>query len=146
MKKASEMMDYTIRQYKETDLNRIYSDWLRSYKQHGTMLKDVSDKVYFDGHRKLITKLIDNGDVVVLADNKDDYVIAGFACYNADVLHFIYVKKYFRRFKLATELMDYAGFARGCDLKVTHYVGSYAPMQFLRNYNTIYNPYLSFDL
>lgn len=144
MEMNSKKMGYQIRPAKSTDINRIYSDWLRSYRQNSTSMKELPEKVFFDEHRRVINGILKTGTVLVLADCADDYVVAGFICFESDVLHYIYVKKDFRKLGLASELMEAANFKRGRELLTSHSVYSFAPVQFFKNYLTTFNPYKAF--
>ena len=141
---SSIKLGYHIRPANETDTNRIYSDWLRSYRQNSTTLKDLSEKIFFNEHRKVITDIIKRGKVLVLADKLDDYVVAGFICFEPQILHYIYIIKDFRKLGLATELMEAANFKRGQELLISHCVYSYAPVHFFKNYLAVFNPYKAY--
>ncbi len=102
-----------IRQGKEEDLPFIYSTWLRNYKHSSDFAKEIAPAVYYKFHQAAIERIIKRGALVLMAvDNEAPDVIWGWAVVEktpeADIVHYLYVKKAFRGLGVGTELLQMA--------------------------------------
>lgn len=122
----------------------IVESWLEFYKIFSQFGKSVPARVYFKEHRRLIMKVMEFSKCFVACDPKDHGLILGFVCSesihqrNTDVLHFIFVRKDFRRLGIGKQLLDKVSqyqaveFTHQGDLKSLW--SNYA--------SKVYNPYL----
>lgn len=137
-------MEVTIRHANVQDNPFIIESWLEYYKVFSQFGKSVPAKVYFKEHRKLIVKVMEFSKCFVACDKKDTGLIIGFICSESmpstgrDVLHFIFVRKDFRKLGIGKQLLDKVTehpnveFTHQGDLKSLW--GNYA--------SKVYNPYL----
>lgn len=104
-------MDFSIRQGQvgalgiEGDLELVLATWLRSNKHSGYGTKRIDDKAYYRHQQPLLKAILRraNLSLAVVPDTKD--VILGYAVWDTYALHWVYVKKAFRRFGIATRLL-----------------------------------------
>jgi GNAT superfamily N-acetyltransferase len=107
-------MNIVIRQPSSKDHPFIYSTWLRNVYYDITESLRPNQDAYFKSQSAMISKLLqdDRTRVRVAGDTVDDLWIAGYSVSLANELHFIYVRKDFRKQGLATLLLK--------DLPITH--------------------------
>lgn len=100
-----------LRVAKPEDLNFIFATWLKSYRHSSQFARRISNTVFFTWHHKVIERLIGRGAQISVAHPKGEPdVILGYGCAELfdgqPVVHFIYVKKPFRRMGVATKLLE----------------------------------------
>lgn len=103
----------TVRLRTKGDLERIFSDWLRSYRKEGGM--GISNEVYFYWHHRVVESYwVDRSATwLVCCDTSDTSKIYGWLCgHVADsaagdqrLLHYVYVPKLYRRLGVASRLV-----------------------------------------
>lgn len=92
-----------LRPLAEGDVNFVLNSWLKSYEDSGWT--KVAGKAYWKGHRIAILRLIRSAHVVIACDPEDHDTILGWACTNGRYVHYVYVKRAFRRYGLAKRLL-----------------------------------------
>jgi GNAT superfamily N-acetyltransferase len=92
------------------DVGIVASTWIKSFRHLGTFSRGVMNRVYYQRHQELLEQLIPRSSVFVAANEEDPSQVVGWICYelyeNVLYLHYIYVKLAFRRFGIASLLMD----------------------------------------
>lgn len=125
-------MKILLRQADESDLSFIYSSWLKSYKN---TQKHVDTDIYFKGQHKLIEKILNVSNVIIVCPEDDTETIIGYIVYRDDKLHWIYVKSVYRNLGMARILLTV--FENGKPQCYSHYSPA---VHFLFN-DSVYDPY-----
>jgi hypothetical protein len=105
-------LDVRIRDLKSTDLNFIYSTWLRGVFYGNDFFNQVDKEAFFDNYPAVLHKIIADKETVVkiacLED--DDDVILGYIVGNPETkaLHYAFVKDAWRKNRIATKLLSNA--------------------------------------
>lgn len=128
------------------DMPFFYSATLQSHFYSSPSCSNVLPSIYYPEHKKTLQRLLERPSIfLTIACLKDDpQVILGFMLSEAreNVLHYMYVKRAFRRFGVARELMK----ALGIELRranVSHWTDDMADIQRTKRYPELtYNPYL----
>ncbi len=100
-----EAIDVEVRSYTKSDVPFIFATWLRAYRA-SEFARRVSSSVYFEEQHKVIERILKLSAVLVAHPSGDKETILGYLVIDFDVpkLHFVYVKKPFRRFGVARRL------------------------------------------
>ena len=135
-----------IRRARKADIPFITSSWLKS-NRYGYMVQSVPNTVYYHQHHKVLEQIIPRSVVLVACNHEDPDQILGWMCAEvvdtAMVVHYVYVKKSFRRFGLAKRLIDtMAKVEDPPAFMATH--SNRDIRDTLERHNVIYNPYLLF--
>lgn len=106
----------------------IFSSWLRSHHEMGDWPHRLaidrcilgegkrcacckySHRRYFDDHKHVVLKLIRSSQTVVACNPAKRWQVMGFATFEPAVLHWVHVKKFYRRQGVASDLLRHAGF------------------------------------
>lgn len=127
------------------DRNFIFKSVLHHYRNGSPHTQHISDQVFFDNHSYLVSKVMKiPGNVIKMAALSDDPdVVFGFAWGNVqpETLHYVYVKRAFRRMGIAACLVR-AIFDEDVDeIFYTHHTRD---MGFIahRTDRFVFNPYL----
>lgn len=93
----------TLRPALPTDRGFVVDSWLRSYA--GSPMAELAGRAYWTGHKRVVERILAEGAPVHVACSIDDPgTLFGWAC-KGDALHYVYVKREFRRFGLARSLL-----------------------------------------
>ena len=134
-----------IRKMKPTDEAFIYSSWLRSYR-NSDFASHISNAIYYDAHKQIVSKLLEECEVFILCSHTDEDHIYGFICYTnltpkLSTLHFLYIKYSYRKMGLANYMYDATvGQHGGSTICITHN-NSYLKDK-INSLGLIFNPYL----
>lgn len=138
------MSEVNIRPIEEDDYAFVYSTWLRSYRFNSVFTRKLTNKVYYEWHHKAIERIFGRGGFCIIAcDTSDKNVVFGYIVgertSSGDIIHFIYVKKAFRKLGIMAKLLDSVGFKGGLFTHYTEFCDEY-----LKSHEGIwtYNPYL----
>jgi GNAT superfamily N-acetyltransferase len=86
----------TIREARAGDAPFILSSWLHSFRAESKQLGQengyLDPDTYGTGHRRLIQRAFDAGQVYVATAPDDDDTLYGWACGSPGVLHYAFVK------------------------------------------------------
>ncbi len=103
---------FKLRDATPSDLPFILSSWLRRYRD-AINVKLVTDRVYYEKQHQVISRILQTPGLkaVIACDPTDDNFIYGWCvgeqlADNWMMLHFVYVKHKFRRFTVATKLLE----------------------------------------
>ena len=87
----------------------IASSWLTSF-QSAYHVKRVNSQTFFHEHRKLITTLVDRGEVTIACDPIDPWTIWGWGCHehrgSVCVAQYVYTKNAFRSLGVGSTLVS----------------------------------------
>lgn len=104
--------DIKIRKSNNDDFSYILVSWARHFKFSSIFARKISPAIYFSNHHKVIKKILNRKTThVLIAHLPDDPdVIIGYLVYEGvesrPTIHMIYVKRAFRKFGVATELLN----------------------------------------
>lgn len=138
-----------LRPAQQEDVDLVYSSWLHSYwESEPRALKGVSRALYMDGQQGVIDELVQRAAVVVACDPHSPLDAFGWVCAEEKagiaVVHYVYVKKHFRRWGLAAHLVTRGVLA---EVQAPHGVAythqTRAGMPLVRRLKAVFNPYLS---
>jgi GNAT superfamily N-acetyltransferase len=91
------------------DDNFILSSWVQSYR-HNPLFGAMPVDLYFSRYRKHALNILERSYAHVAADPTDPNVVFGYCIYrfigDVPVVSYIYVKQAFRRFGIATILLN----------------------------------------
>lgn len=128
---------FVIRFAHANDMNFILATWLRSLYYGDTWYSDIDKNVFFTEYPRYIQALVKSSNTIVVALADDPDVIIGYACGTATIIHFVYVKKAWRRKGVARLLLNDTGYYEW----VTHLtkIGK----KLLPKYGWKFNPFIS---
>lgn len=127
-----------IRLKESKDEPFIYNSWLQSNKSKHPNIP-ASD--YYSIYKKIIADALYKSIVVIACNRQDPEFIYGYAVIrpidDVKIIHYVYVKKPFRRFGLAKQMLE----SQDINLKDPVIVTAKAP-EFVKGYTLIYKPEL----
>lgn len=97
--------EYETRRGLPEDVNCIYATWLRCYKHSSAFARRIPDRVFYEQHHAVVGRLLARAEVLVVTPRGEPGVILGYSVTEPSVIHFVYVKKPFRRMGIATALL-----------------------------------------
>lgn len=132
------------RPHKESDINFIYSTWLKSYRQ-SSWAEMMPNSVFFSQHAEIIKQIIarPTTSITIICNPEDEEQVYGYLVSEANhsILHFAYIKYNYRKLSMMKTLLSTFG-------KSTHNTFiTHLPRHFNNikdKYGLIYNPYLLF--
>lgn len=129
---------FSLRSGKPEDENFIFATWLRAYKHASSFARHIERPTFFKYHQAVIRRILDRGAAVTICTPGDDRdVILGYSITEPGILHFVYVKKPFRRLGIASSLIAEVG----PQWVFTHATDDWRYLQSTRQMMQ-YNPYL----
>lgn len=100
---------YTTRPGAPTDLNFIFASWMKGLRYGNADLEKIPPQIYDKKQRLVIAELLGRATVLVYCLTEDQDVILGYIVYegepNAETLHWVFVKKDWRRQGIAHHLI-----------------------------------------
>jgi hypothetical protein len=138
-------MKTVLRKFKETDRDFITRSVLMSFMNGSKEVQKINRDSYMRAHNTTLNKLLDKCECIVSCDPEDQDLVYGFALYDNgevfDVLHYIYVRKTFRKNRVAAELLSTIQNKR--NLAISHLTDDFRPAR-LKKYweKVIYDCYL----
>lgn len=94
-----------VRPMEESDKSFIYSTWLRSQYYGNTWFKSIDKDIFFDNYKKIVEARLLSADVWVSCLESDHDVVLGYSVSEGSTLHWVYVKRAWRRLGVAKELV-----------------------------------------
>lgn len=149
---------YRLRTYQpEQDEALIYQTYLRTLWRshvdhpalHGHASREIRHDLFHDGQRAVLGALLRHARLLIATSREDDWQVLGWMLFDdlpsGLVLHYVYIKRWFRKAGLATEMvMDQLGSRQR--LVYTHYTGPWRGLErSLKRAGAlqrVYNPYL----
>ena len=95
---------FTIRPGQPADHAFVYATWLRCYKHSSGFARRISDGVFYKFHHEAIRRILERGAALRVC-GPDTETILGYSVSEGGTLHFVYVKKPFRRCGIARSLL-----------------------------------------
>lgn len=142
--KENQELPLKIRNVTNEDVPFIFNSWLKSFRETGFMANGISNTVYYDGHHKIIQKILQRSEIWVACDERYPDQIFGYAVAERIdgifVLHYVYVKHNFRKTGIAKVLLSMFKHDRDQASCCTHLTR--LTDRFLMKYNMFYNPYI----
>lgn len=102
-----------VRRADADDAAFVFSYWLRDYYEHSAFAKGIDKTLFMHLHHLLLERIIARSVIHIVCDVEDPSVCYGFICAEGPVLHYIFVKRRFRRLGLARRLLREAGLEAG---------------------------------
>lgn len=96
---------FDTRRGKPADANFIYATWLRCYKHSSRFARNIPDRIFFEQHHAVVARLLDRCEVLIATPANDAETILGYSVTEPGTIHFVYVKKPFRRMGIAGALL-----------------------------------------
>jgi hypothetical protein len=127
----------TLRPAVPDDLGFIFSTWLKHYKQHSHLTRDVTNKVFFVRYHRIIERLLARSLTVVAHPDGKPSVILGYSVMEPPIIHWVYVKGPWRRFGIGRLLLGGQNLD-GCTF--THWTNDIEAFRG-RWPNAVYDPY-----
>jgi GNAT superfamily N-acetyltransferase len=85
----------------------IYSDWLKSLRYGNDWFKMIDSDIYFATYKQLIKRILERPDTIVrlaVLEEEND-VCLGWSIAELITIHYVFVKKDYRKQHIGTELM-----------------------------------------
>lgn len=118
-----------LRPFREGDRDYIVRSVIMSYLSGSKYAQKIHKDAYMRAHSSNINNLIDHASVIVMADPDQEDLVYGFAIFEnlpfADVLHYFYMRKDFRKKGLASQLL--ASIKKSPKLAYSHLTEDFKP-------------------
>lgn len=141
--KPSQNLPLKITEPTEDDLAFIVDGWIRTYRK-STGTKGVPSEVYYRYHRNLIMRTLAESEVFIAKHSEHDDQLYGFIAFEerreGTVIHYIYVKRLFRKFGIASELLKQIPIA-----EFGFYSHDTYASKFIAPKGYVFNPYLFYE-
>lgn len=103
------MDNVIVRQASPDDISFILATWLKGYYHGNAFWQDVDRDLYFAKYKEVVLQLLATANVSVACLSDDNDVILGYSVHKGDVLHWMFIKKAWRKIGLAKLLIPHAG-------------------------------------
>lgn len=97
--------NFVVRRANDTDLSLIVSTWLHGLYHSNTWFNEIEKDVFWENYRKVIEAILAYSDVNVACLPDEPDVILGYVVYTGPILHWIFVKKAFRKLGIGKTLL-----------------------------------------
>jgi hypothetical protein len=138
-REAPQSAAFDLRPFDADDTAFLYKSWLDSYR-YSDWGKQFDNRTYYDGHHAVIERVLPRSRVVVACLPDNPTVDLGFAVGEADTLHFVYVKRNFRQFGVASALLEALDLPKSP--RISHVTGDWFRCFRSRFPSSRWNPYL----
>lgn len=100
-------MKIALRQAVESDLPFIFSTWLKGLYYGSPWWREMQKDVFFCDYHTVISNLLsrDGVQTIILCLSEDPDTILGYSVYTEKILHWVFVKKAFRKFGFSKQLI-----------------------------------------
>lgn len=98
-----------IRAANDNDTNYMRKTWLKSIQTPWSPMQSaLGPRDFWEGHHRIVSRLLSTCDVRVACSNDNESTIAGWACLEAGrrVVHFVHVREEMRRYGVARMLLE----------------------------------------
>lgn len=87
------------------DANLIFSTWLLGLYHGNNLYHEIPKEIYFSEYKKVVTHLLGKSEIVVACLKDTPDVVLGYVVTQGTTLHWIFVKRAWRKLGIATMLM-----------------------------------------
>lgn len=133
-----------IRKASESDINFIFSSWLKSLRNSSYSF-GVPNAVFFSEHHKVLERLLKTCEVNVACSESDVSDIYGYICSEKvdglTVIHFVYVKHTYRRLGIGNMLLNSINHNSKAAALYTHMTKQGRLLE--AKFNLVYSPYIA---
>lgn len=98
-------MNINIRDMVEEDRSFIFATWLLGLRHGNELYKEIKKESYFSKYKQVIELLLSRSTVKVACLIDDPDVVLGYVVYQGDKLHWVFVKKAWRKLSIASQLV-----------------------------------------
>jgi GNAT superfamily N-acetyltransferase len=144
-------MKIVVRSANANDRSFMLATWLQNYRRESYFAARIKDSIFYANHHEIADKLLAQETALVACPDDDSDTILGYIVVEPKVLHWVYVKKAFRKMGIATRLLEASGLPANLhDVQVTHPTKLWFTTKqhgpgFEEKYpGAIYNPYRAF--
>lgn len=107
-------LQFVVRPADPDDVQFVVGTWIEGYRHGSPWAHRLTDAVFFQHHQPVIASILERAFVIVACDAADPRVIYGDVVYEpitpeGPALHWVYVKKAFRRLGVARALLASTG-------------------------------------
>lgn len=136
-----------VREHNEKDIPFIYKSWLVNFRDSNNLEALIDKQIYFDSHKKIIDKILEQSTCLIAANPDDEDQIFGYVIFDnykkLQILHYVYVKAPYRRLGIASLLKKLA-FKLPHAIVTSHHTRM--SMVLRDKWNLVFNPYILLDL
>jgi len=134
-------LEIEIRSPQPSDRQYLFNSWLTSLR-FNKPFNSLEKYWYFAAGTALLSRILFDSQMLVGSNPSNSDQIFGYVVFNRDnrALHFIYVKKNFRRAKIATRLMEAA--FENFDEPILYTTKTTAIVHYEKRWNLEYGPHL----
>lgn len=99
---------WTFRRPTAADIPFIYATWLRSYRTDSAIGLSARSSIYFQYYHQVLDSILDaqSTQVKIATTAENSYTILGYAVFQPEVLHYIFVKEAFQRNGMAQSFLE----------------------------------------
>ena len=133
-------MNIKIRDAHPEDINFIYATWLRSYRTGSSIGRQSRNTIYYREYNKVIDQILNSSTIKIACLDEDELIILGYAVFDRENIHYIFVKEAFRRLGIAKRLVE-----SSLILPETCTHSTYLAEAVIEKFKLTYNPFLLFN-
>lgn len=97
-----------IRDAQGTDLNCILDTFMESFFNDSQLANSCRVSIFKKNFRKVIDHILSRSTIQIACFPEDPNTILGYIVYEPGIVHYTFVKMAFRRFGIATQLLNHA--------------------------------------
>lgn len=105
-------MNILIRPITETDLPFIFATWLKGLYHGNEFYSKIKQDVFYAQYHKMIETILPKSMIKIACLEDEPDVIIGYCVFETDRLHWIFVKKAWRKLTIAKQLLNDVPFTR----------------------------------
>ena len=94
-------MTFKVRDARLGDKSFIFSTWLLGLYHGNDWFKEIDKGIYFSTYKLIVEHLLINSRVMVACLPDDEDVVLGYIVFKENVIHWIFVKKPWRKLGIA---------------------------------------------
>ena len=98
-------MKLLIRNLEESDLPFIFSTWLKGLYHGNLMFSKINQDLFYSKYHVVLENLLKQSSVMVCCLEDEPDVILGYSVFSSPRLHWVFVKKAWRKMGIAKSLL-----------------------------------------
>lgn len=134
-------IDLYIRQAEVDDIPFIKNSWLKSYRD---TMKHMDQSLYKKNQDRLMCQILASSQCLVACSPDEHKQIYGWIIFetinNIAILHYVYVKMIYRKYKIASELFRMIERDKSIPVIASHFTRRFHDVK--KPWNLTYNPYI----